>query len=310
MIEIEIWKRYNYSRTINVPGEELSFNLLKVENIMSKDNVIENIQKHYKIFSPTECKVADCVLRYPNKVIEYTVKELASESGVSEATVVRMCKHAGYKGYWDFRTMLARDMGAIGEREKTDSDQTNAIQNIFQSYADIMLNIGSKIDIGTMRACIQMINDCNEVHVIAAGDTGTLAQHMGFLLGRIGIKATQSGIADYYINTINLADKSDVLIAISKSGITKNVIKGVNLAKEKGLKVIAITEYANSTLGELADYVLLCGGNSTRFDYYKDYNHLNVMAVIEALLDLLTNRDKIVAKQADRLELLLSEAKI
>lgn len=277
---------------------------------MGKDNVIENIQRHYKAFSQTECKVADCVLRYPNQVIQFTVKGLASESGVSEATVVRMCKHAGYKGYWDFRTMLARDMGAIGEREKIDSDQPNAMRNIFQRYADIMLNIGSKIDAEAMWACVELINGCNEVHVIAAGDTGTLAQHMGFLLGRIGIKATQNGLAEYYINTINLSTSNDVLIAISKSGITKNVIKGVKLAKKKGLKVIAITEYANSTLGELADYVLLCGGDSTRFDYYKDYKHLNVMAVIEALLDLLTNRDKIVEKQADRLELLLSEAKI
>lgn len=277
---------------------------------MINDNVIENIQKHYKMFSPMECKVADCVLRHPNQVIGYTVKELSNKSSVSEATVIRMCKHAGYNGYWDFRTMLAHDMGAIGERARADSDQCNVVKDMFKKYADIMINIGNQIDINTMLTCVQLINACNEVHVIAAGDTGTLAQHMGFLLGRLGIKATQSGIADYYINTINLANKDDVLIAISKSGSTKNVIKGVELAKEKGLKIIAITGYATSTLGELADYILLCAGDSTRFDYYKDYNHLNIMAVIEALLDLLTNRDKILEKQADRLELLLSESKI
>ncbi len=277
---------------------------------MNKSNVIDNIQKHYKAFSPTECKVADYVLRYPNQVIEYTVKELSNESGVSEATVVRMCKHAGYEGYWHFRTMLAREMGAIGEGEKVDDVQLNVVNNIFQRYADIMLNIGNKIDIDTMRACVELIKDCNEVHVIAAGDTGTLAQHMGFLLGRVGIKATHSGLVDYYVNTINLASKDDVLIAISKSGITKNVIKGVELAKEKGMRIIAITCYANSRLGEVADYVLLAKGDSTRFDYYKDYNHLNVLAVIEALLYVLRDRDKIVEKKADRLELLLSEAKL
>jgi RpiR family carbohydrate utilization transcriptional regulator len=277
---------------------------------MSKSDVIDSIQKYYNTFSPTECKVADYVLRYPNQVIEYTVKELANNSGVSEATVVRMCRHAGYEGYWHFRTMLAREMGAIGEGEKANDGQLNVVNNTFTRYADIMLNIGNNIDINVMRACVERINDCNEVHVIAAGDTGTLAQHMGFLLGRVGIKATQSGIADYYINTINLASKEDVLIAISKSGITKNVIKGVELAKEKGLKIIAITSYANSRLAEAADYVLLAKGDSTRFDYYKDYNHLNILAVIEALLDLLKNWDKIAEKQADRLEVLLSEAKL
>lgn len=85
---------------------------------MSEKSVIDNIQKHYREFSPTERKVADCVLRHPNQVTEYTVKELAMASGVSEATVVRMCQHAGYTGYWPFRTMLARDMGMMGREEK------------------------------------------------------------------------------------------------------------------------------------------------------------------------------------------------
>ena len=90
---------------------------------MSEKSVIDNIQKHYREFSPTERKVADCVLRHPNQVTEYTVKELAMASGVSEATVVRMCQHAGYTGYWPFRTMLARDMGMMGREEKRDNPE-------------------------------------------------------------------------------------------------------------------------------------------------------------------------------------------
>ena len=277
---------------------------------MSEKSVIDNIQKHYREFSPTERKVADCVLRHPNQVTEYTVKELAMASGVSEATVVRMCQHAGYTGYWPFRTMLARDMGMMGREEKRDNDQANIVAGIFRKYADIMQNLSSKIDLDAMSTCARLIDNCHEVHVIAAGDTGTLAKHMGFCLGRIGIKATYSGLADYYLNTINLADENDVLIAISKSGITKTVIQGAELAKEKGLKVIAITEYGNSKLGELSDHVLLSKGDSSRFDYYKNYNHLSETAVIEALLELVKNVDKIVEKRADQLEFMLSEAKL
>ena len=277
---------------------------------MSEKSVIDNIQKHYREFSPTERKVADCVLRHPNQVTEYTVKELAMASGVSEATVVRMCQHAGYTGYWPFRTMLARDMGMMGREEKRDNDQANIVAGIFRKYADIMQNLSSKIDLDAMSTCARLIDNCHEVHVIAAGDTGTLAKHMGFCLGRIGIKATYSGLADYYLNTINLADENDVLIAISKSGITKTVIQGAELAKEKGLKVIAITEYSNSKLGESADHVLLSKGDSSRFDYYKNYNHLSETAVIEALLELVKNVDKIVEKRADQLEFMLSEAKL
>ena len=126
---------------------------------MSEKSVIDNIQKHYREFSPTERKVADCVLRHPNQVTEYTVKELAMASGVSEATVVRMCQHAAYTGYWPFRTMLARDMGMMGREEKRDNDQANIVAGIFRKYADIMQNLSSKIDLDAMSTCARLIDN-------------------------------------------------------------------------------------------------------------------------------------------------------
>lgn len=276
---------------------------------MKQKSVIETIQSQYHKISPRERKVADFILRQPGSVIEYTIKDLANASEVSEATVVRMCQHLGYKGYWPFRTMLARDIGALNEHRK-EAKGKDIVADIFQSYADVMHTLGKNVNAETMAKCIELLGECDQAHIIAAGNTGVLAQHMGFRLGRIGIRATYSGVAEYFMNTINLADKGDVLVAISQTGITKTVIKGAELAKEKGLTVIAITAYGSSRLGELADHVLVSKGDSSRFDYYKNYNHLSEMAVIEALLDLLTDRDKIIAKQADVLEILLSDAKL
>ena len=105
-------------------------------------------------------------------------------SGVSEATVVRMCQHAGYTGYWPFRTMLARDMGMMGREEKRDNDQANIVAGIFRKYADIMQNLSSKIDLDAMSTCARLIDNCHEVHVIAAGDTGNPGEAYGILSGQ------------------------------------------------------------------------------------------------------------------------------
>lgn len=277
---------------------------------MVERRVIDNIQKRQGSFSPTERKVAEYILRYPNQVTEFTVKELALASGVSEATVVRMCKHAGYSGYWPFRTMLARDMGMLNRAEYEKQDKKDIAKALFQKYQNMIKEISNNIDMEAMQEAARLIDACHEVHIIATGDNGTLAKHMSFCMGRIGVKSTYNGLADYYINTINLAEENDVVCAISKSGISKAVIKGAELAKEKGLKLIVITEYNNSKLAELADYVLLSKGDSTRFDYYKNYNHINELVVIEALIELVKNVDKIVEKGADELEFLMSEDKL
>ena len=112
------------------------------------------------------------------------------------------------------------------------------------------------------------------------------------------------------MNHINLADPGDIVVAISKSGTSKPVVLGMELAKEKGLKIIAITDYVQSPVSELADYVLLSSGEDEPFNYYKGYAQTNVMATIDALLNFVTNEEWIKMKQADRPEMILSEYKI
>ena len=67
------------------------------------------LREQYQDMFSAEKKVADLILRDPNAILGMTVAELAKESGVSDATVVRMCHHAGFKGYYQFRVLLAND---------------------------------------------------------------------------------------------------------------------------------------------------------------------------------------------------------
>lgn len=48
--------------------------------------------------------------------------------------------------------------------------------------------------------------------------------------------------------------KDDVVLAISGSGNSKNVVKAVDYAKEVGAKVIAMTGYSGGKIAKVADY--------------------------------------------------------
>ena len=73
--------------------------------------------------------------------------------------------------------------------------------------------------------------------------------------------------------------------------------------------MIAITAYKQSPVSELADYVLISNSGKGPFNFYKNYAHLNETAVIDALLELLTNWEKIEETGADKPEVILSEYK-
>ena len=272
-------------------------------------SVMEIINANYdKIFS-AEKKVVDVILKRPHDVVNMNVSELAKASGVSDATVVRMCHHIGYKGYYQFRITLSRDLGREQAPKIELPEETDDVTGLFQEYANMMLSIGQNIDKEVIWECVNQIKGCKQAHILAVGNTAPLAQYMGFRLGRLGVKCTYNIAPEYFMNHVNLADEGDIIIAISQSGTSKTIVQGIGLAIEKGLKIIAITAYRRSPVAEMSDYVLLSSGAEESFDYYKNYAHLKETAIIDALLNLVTNQERIVARHADKPEIIMAEYK-
>lgn len=273
--------------------------------------VIETIKENYNQIFLAEKKVADFILENPEKAVNANVSELANYSGVSDATVIRLCKHIGYQGYYQLRIDLSRD---LGRKQVSDVDMENikmdTVSGLFQAFSSSIIAIGKNLEQGKLLECANLIKTSKQVHIVAVGNTSPLAMYMGFRLGRLGVKCTYSMIPEYFMNHVNLADAEDIVIAISRSGESKQVVQAVELAKEKGLKVIAITGLEYSPVSKLADYFLLSNVSGQAFDYYKGYSRLNETVVIDALLHFVTNEEKIIANSADKPEKILSEYKL
>ncbi len=280
-------------------------------DMKEEKTVIDAIKEKYDQIFMAEKKVADFILENPEKSVNANISELANFSGVSDATVIRLCKHIGYQGYYQLRISLARDLGRKqGNCLEAGKAGLDTVSGIFQKFASKLMEIGKNIGEDKMQECVNLIKSCEYVHVAAVGNTSPLAQYMGFRLGRLGIRCTYNMIPEYFLNNINLAGKNDIVFAISQSGTSKHVVQAIELAKEKGLKIIAVTGYQYSPVSRLADCLLLSSAEEQPFDYYKTYSHLNETAVIDAVLHFVTNEDTIIANSANRPEIILSEYKL
>ena len=279
------------------------------DDILERE-VIDVIKEKYEEIFQAEKKVADYILKHPRLVVDYNVSELAKESGVSDATVVRMCNHIGYIGYHQLRIQLARDMGRKQYENLKYEKNKNVVEKVFQSYAKKMIEIGKSNGEDIMQECVNLLKTCKVAHLLAVGNTAPLAQYMGFRLGRLGIKCTYNVAPEYFLNHVNLADEGDILIAITQSGTSKAIVRGMELGREKGLKSIAITAFENSPVSHLADFVLLSTSREEAFTYYKGYAHLNETAVVDALLEFVTNEELIQTTHADKPEIILSDNKM
>ncbi|MEY8431593.1 MurR/RpiR family transcriptional regulator [Lachnospiraceae bacterium 48-42] len=266
--------------------------------------VLETIDEMYDKIFQAERKVADFVRRNPELVVNANVSELANYSGVSDATVVRLCKHLGYEGYYQMKICLSGDLGGTGPlRGRRNSSGTKT--DYFRDIAEGILTTEAAVDEKIFNACAELIRNSTMVHLVGVGNTSPVCLYCGFRLERIGIRCTYDALPEYYMNHICLAPPTDVVLAISWSGTTRNVVSALRLAGEKGLKTMAVTAYMQSPVSRSADYLLLSALENGENNRSSQYSRINEMAVIEALIQAVS----LGADEISEPEMWLSELK-
>ncbi|MEM2994515.1 MAG: 6-phospho-3-hexuloisomerase [Candidatus Bathyarchaeia archaeon] len=121
-----------------------------------------------------------------------------------------------------------------------------------------------------------------KIFIVGMGRSGFVARAFALRLMNLGFNV-------YFLGeTITpAAEKDDLLIAISGTGATKMVLTASTAAKEIGAKVIAITSFPDSQLGQIADHIVTIKGRTKRgWPREEDYLARQIMGEREPLTPL------------------------
>lgn len=83
---------------------------------------------------------------------------------------------------------------------------------------------------------------------------------------RIGINCNSFTDGHTMIILSSIMDKDDLIIAISHTGNTKEVIKSTKLASKNNTKIVSITSEENSELSKISDVVIPYISNESLFE--------------------------------------------
>lgn len=283
-------------------------------------SVIENIKmKHSELFS-AEKKVADYIVANSRDVIMMNISELAQKSGASEATVVRMCKHVGYQGYYQMRLLMSHDLGKNQEDKFGGNEMLDSASRLFDFGAARVASLKETIDLEMLLKVARLLRMSRIVYVVAAGNTSPIAIDLGFRLERCGIPCSYSMIPEHFLNHVSLGTSDDTIIAISRSGASKQVVQAMELARKNHMHSIVISGEKSTQLTECADCVLqVVDKQKDRQMRMEPDSHLCEMAVNDAIIYIvryfdtfMENAQNVKKKDicGDDVELLLSEYKL
>lgn len=255
--------------------------------------VIDQISSCYNDLFDAEKRAADYIMANSDKIINMTVTELAKASQSSKATIVRLCKKCGCKGFYHLKIKMAKEMvshtsGKISntiDMKNLEQSLQNILANKYEELKQTILNINT-MDLKKIISCIQK---ANIILFAAQGNTIPVVLDGAYKFTELGIKSFTSTIWEHQLVMAHQLKKNDVVIAVSASGESKNLLSIIDAAAKQKATIIAITNSTTSSLAATANYHINTVSRERLFfpEFSFALTRLAAMAVIETLFFLL-----------------------
>lgn len=223
---------------------------------MTNSPILADISAALASLRKSEIKVAEFVLAHPKEVVSMRVVDLAEQAQVSEPTIVRFCRGVGCPSFQEFKMRVAQEMAIYNNREQFAIQEEDSIQEICDKVSDTTIQrldqIKTQLSNQQVDQAVQAISQANRVEFYGFGASGAVAidaQHKFFRL-----QVATAAYSDPHMQAMSAVTlcEQDVVVAISQSGRTKDLLHSVELAQQKKAKVISLAPQ-NTPLSQLAD---------------------------------------------------------
>lgn len=250
-----------------------------------KPSILMEQIKH--TLTKSETKINEYIRLHSQQVLYYSLTELSDASGVAEATVLRYFRKLGFKGFQEFKLFLAQEtlLGTQQDGEDTfiDKIKNNMVLAINESAELVRLE--------DLQKGIEIINSTEDVVIYGIGSSGIAGLDMQNRLMRIGKHASVITDPHFQIMRASTMSEKTVVIAISHTGSTKDIVDAAKIAKANNSKIIALTSYVKSPLTKFADLVLLCSAKENPLDSGSLVSKISQLYLIDLLCTGLTMKN-------------------
>ena len=218
--------------------------------IKHDDNLLELIVRKMPDLRKSDRKVAVVVLEHPAAVVDMTLAALAERAGVSEPTAIRFCAAIGCNGFRDMRVRLARSLAfarssshmAVAE----DDDLQTLITKIFDYNLASLNWAQGRLDLQKVGAAVEILSEARRIEFFGFGASGIVALDAQQKFPLFDTPCGATSDAHQMFMTAGMMGDGDVVVAISNTGTTREVVQAARIAQENSARVIGITGFQSA----------------------------------------------------------------
>ncbi len=253
---------------------------------LAPDALVARITAVRLSLRPSEQRVASYILGQPNRVAHMAIAELAEVVGVTDPTIARFAQALGFTGYKAFKVALAKSLATGVPYVHTDVSPQDScadiIAKVFDRSIATLISMRNQVDPKIFERAADALTRAKKIEFYGVGNSGVVAmdaQHKFFLLG---VHTVAYNDPHWQVQSASLLTGEDVVVAISRTGRTRDMIQTCEIAQRAGATVIAITERA-SQLAKLADIALAIDVEEDPEVYSPMVGRLSQLTLIDAL---------------------------
>lgn len=237
------------------------------------NDLITKIQSELPGFSKGQMQIARFILEHYDKAAFMTASRLGVTVGVSESTVVRFATELGYDGYPHLQRALQemiRNKLTSVQRMEVAGDRMggrDVLQTVLHADTDMIRVTLDEIDRDAFQGAVDALMGAKRIYILGVRSSSALASFLGFYFNLLFENVTlvhTNSVSEIFEQVLRVGP-GDVLFGISFPRYSKRTLSAMKYARDRGARVIALTDSQLSPLARVADHVLLARSDMASF---------------------------------------------
>lgn len=237
------------------------------------NDLITKIQSELPGFSKGQKQIARFILEHYDKAAFMTASRLGVTVGVSESTVVRFATELGYDGYPHLQRALQemiRNKLTSVQRMEVAGDRMggrDVLQTVLHADTDMIRVTLDEIDRDAFQGAVDALMGAKRIYILGVRSSSALASFLGFYFNLLFENVTlvhTNSVSEIFEQVLRVGP-GDVLFGTSFPRYSKRTLSAMKYARDRGARVIALTDSQLSPLARVADHVLLARSDMASF---------------------------------------------
>lgn len=260
-----------------------------MNDLLSKLLLFMEINMHVQT---VDSQIARYFWQNANQMERLGIETVAKDCYTSPATVSRFCKKLDFHGYADFKIAFIE---AWEESRQSEVRMTRSVYEQLHMKPELIVDYSfdlamsglqetkERLNIVELEQVVRILGVAKAIHFIGVGYSHFVAKDAQHKFMRLGKYCTAYSNLDIQKEEFEIFREGEVAVVLSFSGATSAGNELAKLAKEKGLRVVAITSDNTSELAKIAHHVITISGRENQFTDSSTSGRILLHATIDSL---------------------------